>query len=62
MQGTVKECLKLGYTNEQSDLMGKLDDDFEAAIKLGLITEKEAFDFGVSFAKIAMKNTGKTPS
>jgi len=59
MQGTVKACLELGYTKEQAELIGKIDDDCEEAVKLDLISEVDALAFGQLFARISGKQTGK---
>ena len=58
MQGTVKMCLELGYTKEQAELIGKLDDLFEEAIKLGLCSDKEATQIGISTGTTFGKHTG----
>ena len=59
MQGTVNACKKLGYTDEQSELIGKIDDLFEEAIKSGLISPEDAVRFGQEFGRSAGKYTGK---
>lgn len=59
MQGTVNMCLKLGYTKEQSELIGKLDDLFEEAIKLDLCTEDEATRIGENVGRTFGRHTNK---
>ena len=59
MQGTVKMCLELGYTQEQAELIGRLDDLFEEAIKLDLCTGNEAEMIGQKVGLIFGKHTGK---
>ena len=59
MEGTVKGCLQLGYTKEQAELMGEIDDLFEKAISLGLLSDFEAIYVGEIFGKLAGKRTGK---
>jgi len=59
MQGTVKACLELGYTKEQAELVGKLDDVFEEAIKLNLCTADEAIEIGQYVGTKFGKHTGK---
>lgn len=59
MQGTVELCLELGYTPEQAELIGKIDDLFEEAIKLGLCTGDDARMIGQTIGIIFGKHTGK---
>jgi hypothetical protein len=59
MEGTVRLCLKLGYTQEQAELIGRIDDDFEGAIKLGLLSDEEAIQCRQQFARFTGKRTGK---
>lgn len=59
MQGTVDACKQIGYTNEQSELIGKIDDLFEEAIKLDLVSPDEAIKIGMFVGQIAGKHTGK---
>ena len=57
--GTVKMCLQVGYTPEQAELIGKIDDCFEEAQKLNLCTGDEAQAIGVYAGTIMGKHTGK---
>ena len=59
MQGIVNFCKQIGYTNEQSELIGKIDDLFEEAIKLDLVSPNEAIEIGKFVGQIAGKHTGK---
>lgn len=59
MKGTVKECRRLGYTEEQAKLMGDLDDLFEQAVKCGLVCEDDAVVVGQVVGTMALKHTGK---
>jgi hypothetical protein len=59
MQGTVKMCLEVGYTQEQAELIGKMDDLFEEAAKLDLCTGDEAESIGHSVGVIFGRHTGK---
>ena len=59
MQGTVNLCLELGYTQEQTDLIGRMDDLFEEAVKLDLCTGDEAQIIGQKVGIIFGKHTGK---
>lgn len=59
MQGTINECLKLGYTTAQATLIGQIDDLFEEAIKLDLCTDKEAITIGLTCGRIFGQHTGK---
>lgn len=59
MQGTVTTCKQLGYTDEQSKLIGDIDDLFEQAIKLDLCTPDEAIAIGMAVGEIFGKHTGK---
>ena len=59
MQGTVKACLEIGYSKEQSDLIGKIDDLFEEAVKLDLCTGDEAIAIGMAVGKAIGKHTCK---
>ncbi len=61
MKGTVDFCLKVGYTREQADLIGKIDDLFEEAIKLDLCTGDEAIAIGTYAGEVFGKHTGKLP-
>lgn len=58
MQGTVDLCLRLGYKPEQATLIGKIDDLFEEAIRLDLVSEDEALNLGAIFGRVAGKHTG----
>ncbi len=59
MRGTVNWCKKLGYTDPQAELIGKLDDLFEEAIKLDLCTGDGAQKIGVFTGKVFGSHTGK---
>ncbi|HDZ26382.1 hypothetical protein LCGC14_1149280 [marine sediment metagenome] len=59
MEGTVTECMRIGYTKEQSELIGRIDDLFEEAIKINLINEDDALQLGKVFGTMAGKFTGK---
>lgn len=59
MEGTVKALKQLGYTDEQAELLGKLDDLFEEAIKVDLCTGDEAENIGITVGRIFGKHTGK---
>ncbi len=59
MQGTVNECKRLGYTDEQAELISKLDDLFEEAIKLDMCTGDEAEGIGRVVGAVFGKHTGK---
>ncbi len=59
MQGTINMCLELGYTKDQANLIGKLDDLFEEAAKLDLCTGDEAEKIGIHVGNIFGKHTGK---
>ena len=58
MRGTVNVCKKLGYTDEQAELIGKLDDLYEEAIRLDLISANEAIRLGQEFGRSAGKHVG----
>ncbi len=58
-QGTVNACKELGYTEEQSKLIGQIDDLFEEAVKLDLVSPTEAIKVGMFFGEQAGKHTGK---
>ena len=57
--GTVKMCLDLGYTAEQSDLVGDIDELFEKAIKLKLISGDDAQRLGQICGQMCGEYTGK---
>ena len=59
MQGTVKACLEIGYSKDQSELIGKIDDIFEEAVKLDLCSGDEAEAIGRAVGTIMGKHTGK---
>lgn len=59
MEGTVKMCRELGYTDQQAELVGKIDDLFEEAIKLDMISPLDALQLGRQFGLFAGKHTGK---
>jgi len=58
-QGTENVCLDLGYTPEQANLIGRIDDLFEEAIRLDLMTGDEAQALGVAVGQVMGKHTGK---
>ena len=60
MQGTVKACLEIGYTKQQAELVGKIDDIFEEAVKLDLCSGDEAEAIGRVVGTIMGKHTGKS--
>jgi len=59
MQGTIDFCKQIGYTDEQAELIGRMDDLFEEAIKLNLLTGDEAVESGRFVGEIMGKHTGK---
>ena len=59
MQGTINACLELGYTKEQAELIGKIDDVFEEAVKLDLCSGDEAERIGAAVGTVMCKHTGK---
>ena len=59
MQGTVKVCKQMGYTDAQAELIGKIDDLFEEAIKLDLCTGDEATAIGAAVGRVFGRHTGK---
>lgn len=59
MQGTVDHCKRVGFTPEQSELIGKMDDLFEEAQTLGLVTGDQAQEIGVFVGKMMYTTTGK---
>jgi len=59
VQGTVKACLEIGYTKQQAELVGKIDDIFEEAVKLDLCSGDEAEAIGRAVGTIMGKHTGK---
>lgn len=59
MEGTVKMCKEVGYTDEQAELIGKLEDLMEEAQKLDLCTGDEAEKIGRFTGIIFGKHTGK---
>ena len=59
MKGTVDMCIQVGYTKEQAELIGKIDDLFEEAIKLDLLTGTESIAIGRAAGAIMGKHTGK---
>ena len=59
MQGTVNACKEIGYTDPQAELMGRIDDLFEEAIKVGLLPEEDVLTLGKTCGKMAGKFTGK---
>jgi hypothetical protein len=59
MQGTVRMCLELGYTPEQAELIGQIDDLFEEAVKLELCSGEEAEMIGQKVGLIFGRHTGK---
>jgi hypothetical protein len=56
---TVNVCKDLGYTDEQSELVGQIDDLFERAVELDLCTGDEAIIIGQACGRIFGKHTGK---
>jgi hypothetical protein len=59
MQGTVELCVQVGYTQEQAELIGKVDDLFEEAVKLDLCSGDEAEAIGKAVGTVMGKHTGK---
>ena len=59
MQGTVRVCKQIGYTDAQAELIGKIDDIFEEAVKLDLCSGDEAEAIGRAVGTVMGKHTGK---
>lgn len=59
VKGTVRAMKQIGYTDEQSQLMGDIDDLFEQAIKVGLVSDKDAIVVGQVVGTMALHHTGK---
>lgn len=59
IKGTTKAMAEVGYTKEQSKLIGNIDYMFEEAVRLNLCTGDEAINIGHSTGMIFGKHTGK---
>lgn len=58
-KGTENGCLAVGYNPEQANLIGRIDDLFEEAIGLDLLTGGEAIEVGIFAGNVMGKHTGK---
>lgn len=58
MQGTVDFAKSIGYTDEQAELIGKIDDLLEEAQKLDMCTGDEAEQIGAFSGLIFGQHTG----
>ena len=59
MEGTVKACKELGYTDAQAELIGEMDSLFEKATGLGLVSKEEATGIGQAVGMVMGRRTGK---
>jgi len=59
IQGTVKAVLSLGYTPEQAELVGCIDQLFERAVELEMISPADAVFLGQELGMVSGKYTGK---
>ena len=59
MKGTEDYAKKCGFTDEQAAFIGRLDDMFEEAQKLGLVTGDQAEAIGRYTGIMMAKTTGR---
>jgi len=52
MNGATEQWVKLGYTQQQAEVIDKLDDLFEKAIEVKLCSGDQATAIGVTVGKI----------
>lgn len=59
MEGTKQAALQIGYTSEQAKLLSDLDDLFEKAIELKLLSEEQVTELGQLCGLMTANFTGK---
>lgn len=59
LSGTVTCAMKAGYSLEEGKIFGKMDNLFEEAIELGLLSAEEVVKIGQLIGILAGKRTGK---
>ena len=59
IKGTVNAARAVGYSPQQAEIVGCVDRLFESAVRLGLVSDKDAVEMGQDMGRRSGRFTGK---